>query len=398
MDWPLIVFVVVIIYFGYRGFRHGFMKSVARILSLVAGYAAAILFAGDVSEIVEAQVQLQGIAAFVTASLILFVGAGFVVNLFFWLLQKAFFSETRISTASALGGAAVGSLVGLLLALVVVWTVGLVRDLRPAEIVAGGQLPDGGLAAGSGLVPNRVSALDATAKAPASKIEKLANQVASKAVGSAMSLGDASPEVVNLSSALMASPAEVTQQAKRVMDSKALAELLRDPANQAVLNSGDYQAVAGLPAFQKLVRDPDLQALARSTGMLEAGGADNQAVADELAVQLTDIWGRVQRVKNHPRVQEIIVDAEFQQKIQSGNPMDLLTNAKLLELANIVFADDLPPAEGNYPGAAQIPTGQSAGDVAPQQPAVQKKKPKKQLYRWTDKDGRIYYSDVKPES
>ena len=52
----------------------------------------------------------------------------------------------------------------------------------------------------------------------------------------------------------------------------------------------------------------------------------------------------MQRVKNDARVQEIVSDPQFQQKLQSGNPLDLLTDLRLLELANIIFAD--PEAAG----------------------------------------------------
>ena len=86
MDWSLIIFVVVVIIFAWRGFRSGFIRSLGRVCALVAGYVAAIGFAATLAPSVEAQTGIQGIAAFALASLGLFVGAGLVVMLIFALL------------------------------------------------------------------------------------------------------------------------------------------------------------------------------------------------------------------------------------------------------------------------------------------------------------------------
>lgn len=120
---------------------------------------------------------------------------------------------------------------------------------------------------------------------------------------------------------------------------KALNNLLADPENQAVLNSGDIDAVRALPAFRQLVNNPDMATLAELAGMRGNSDENDKTVETALANQLTSIWLRMQHIKNNPRAQEILEDAEFQQKIQSGNPVDLLTNAKLLELADMIFKD-----------------------------------------------------------
>lgn len=365
MDWSLFIFIAVVLYFGYRGYKNGLLKSVSRILSILAGYLCAIFYTAQVSEIIEANFQLQGVVAIISASLLLFIGAGLVVSVLFWLLQKLVFDEGVIGTASSVGGAAVGTMVGLLLAIVIVWSFVFVRDIRDIE------------------------SYDAATAPTPSRIESLASKVASKAVGAAMSVGSANAEVANLSAALVQSPAAIAQQTQRLMSSDDLQNLLDDPDNQAVLSSGDIEAVQQLPAFQQLLKNPDMQALAASAGMLDNVTGGSQTVATALATQFTDIWVRTQRVKNDQRLQEIISDPEFQQKIQSGNPVDLLTNARLLELANIIFDKGAGPDEAGVQTPGNTPTG----SATPTKPEAEKK-----LYRWKDKDGRVYYSDVKPES
>lgn len=350
----MVIFILVVVFFAWRGYRNGLLKSFARVLSLIAGYACAIVFTGPMSAQVESRFDLQGIAAFITASAILFIGASSAVMLLFWLIQKLLVKRETPTTASAIGGAAVGSLVGLLLAVIIVWGFGFVRGMSTVE------------------APGSV------AQTRPGGIEGLANRVASKAVDSALSLGSVNPEVARLSAALVESPGEIAQRSQRLMQSEALTRLLGDPANRNILDSGDYAAVEQLPAFQQLLRDQDLQALMVSTGMAQEAQANNRSVDAELARQFTDIWQRAQRVKNDQRVQAILSDPEFQRKIQSGNPLDLLSNARLLELADIMFEDsDAPTNNGGQPAADKEPT---------------------QVYSWTDSSGRIHYSDKKPES
>jgi hypothetical protein len=154
------------------------------------------------------------------------------------------------------------------------------------------------------------------------------------------------------------------------------------------LESGDSRALQQLPAFQKLLKNPDLLALAELTGLL-TDGADGPADA-MLASRMTDIWGRVERVKTDARVQEILGDPEFQKKVQSGNPMDMLTNPRLLELANIIFTE--PETPDDRPVGEDLNAPQSESNT----PQSLEKKTK--IYSWTDDKGQIHITDIEPES
>ncbi len=136
MDWSLIIFLVVILFFGYRGYKKGIFKSLGRILSVLAGYVCAILYTGQATRLLEAEFQLQGIIAFLAASLLLFFGASLIVGLLFWLLEKLLIRDRTVSTASSLGGGVVGLATGTMLAIVIVWSYSFVRDSRPAESIA----------------------------------------------------------------------------------------------------------------------------------------------------------------------------------------------------------------------------------------------------------------------
>lgn len=359
MDWSLVIFAALILFFSWRGYKNGLPKMLARLLSLLAGYAASIFFSSALSQWLESITSLQGIVAFACAALLLFFGAGIIVSLLFWGLQKLWPVIESPSAVSRYGGAGIGLLLGLVVAFAVVWSYAFLRDVHFAEQAAAATPPQN------------------------SRIEKLVNRAAGKALGSAMEMASAQPEISRLSSALLESPAELTAQARRLGESTDMRVLLQDPDNQAVLDSGDAEAVRQLPAFQSLVHNPDLLALAASAGMLDQASSDSEAIEAVLAERLTDIWGRVQRVKRDARVQEILADPEFVHKIQSGNPVDLITNQQLLELADIIFSDD---------AAAQLLHGDNEPNGAQSKP-----RDEVQIYSWTDSSGRTHYSDTPPD-
>ncbi len=362
MDWSLLIFIFVVLFFAYRGYKRGLLKSVSRVASLVAGYVAVLLYTEQVSTILESQSQLHGIVSYVSAALILFFGAAIGVSFLFWLVEKLLPTSEDTSVASSLGGATVGLVIGVIAAIVIVWTFAFVRDMRPKED------------------------LDAVANIKESRIEHLASRVASKAVNIALSMSSAKPEVINLGTALIAAPAEIAQHAQRLTASNDLNRLLGDPKNQAVLNRGDIGAVKKLPAFRQLAKNPDMLALAKSAGMLGESADNTQAGETALARQITNIWKRTQRVKNNKRAQEILSDPEFQQKVQSGNPIDLLTNVRLLELADIIFADNAAPANTK---------NNSSNSVQPNDSLQQISEEEIKIFSWVDENGRIHYSDIK---
>lgn len=362
MDWSLVIFILVVLFFVYRGYQKGLLRSLSRVISLVAGYVVAILYTEQVAAILDSQYQLQGIVWLVATALILFFATAVVVNILFWLLAKLLFPPSEsTSIAGSLGGAMVGLVIGVIAAVAIVWTFMFVRDMREVQFA------------------------DATVSKTQTRIESLASRAAGKVVNTAMSMSSAKPEVTNLSTALMVAPAEIAQQAQRLSSSDDLNSLLNDPETQALLNRGDVDAVRNLPALQRLARNPDLLALAESAGMLGNSNNNSKAVEAALASHITDIWQRMRRVRDDQRVQQILNDPEFQHKIQSGNPVDLLTNARLLELADIIFADETVPDETN---------SSEAKSMQPESSLQKKPAEEIKIFSWVDEDGRIHYSNI----
>lgn len=356
MDLSLIIFLIVTAFFIYRGFRNGFLKSFSRVIGLAAGYVVVIFFIRPLAGYLQSQTGLEGFIPLILAGTVLFIGTSIIVSILFSIIGKLLPKQESPSNASAFGGAGIGLLTGLLVATIAVWGLNYVREMN--QVKTAGDQP-----------------VEST---NTSFIGQFASKAAGKAVSGALTLADAQPEVSRLSGALMESPAELTQQVKRLSSSVDLQALLGDPKNQAVLNSGNINAVQQLPAFKRLMQNPDMQQLAKTAGLTD-GTADDSTNQTELATKFSDVWQRIQHVKNNPRFQAIINDPEFKDQVQSGNPVTLLGNSQLMELTDIIFSDEATP---------KAPVEEFA-PAKPQKPA--------KVYSWKDDKGRIHYSDKNPD-
>lgn len=170
MDLSLIIFIGVVAFFTLRGFGKGLFKSVARIASLLSGYVAAVLYTAPLATLIETHYQLQGVAASITAAALMFAGAAFGASLLFWLLEILFGNKEPRSAASGVGGAMVGLAVGIVVALAIVWSLGLVRDIN----------------AGKGEMNMEPLAADENEQ-PSSPVEVFANQMASRLMDNSVS-------------------------------------------------------------------------------------------------------------------------------------------------------------------------------------------------------------------
>ena len=369
MNTSVILFGLVMVFFAYRGYKNGFLKSLSRVLSLIAGYVASILYTEQVAAILTSRFQLEGIISFIAGALILFFGAAAAVIIAFWMISQLAEEEESRSTASSVGGMFIGSIVGLIVAIVSVWSFTFVRDFQS----------DPGAAT--------------LAHTDNNQVEKFASQAIGKATSTAMSLGSVDPEISRLSASLIEQPARVSQLIQRLMNSAELEALLADPQTQTILASGDVYALQQLPALQQLLQNPDFLELAESSGMLTETGTTNVSADILVANRMTEIWGRMEAVKNDARVQEILHDPAFRQQVMSGNPLDILTNPQLLELANIIFSR--PSSPGNLNETTGTENTAQPRSVVKQQATSEKAS---KIYSWTDENGQIHISDIKPES
>ncbi|GAB1261296.1 CvpA family protein [Aurantivibrio plasticivorans] len=353
MSYSWIILLVCVLYFGFQGYRQGALSALGRILGLVAGYTAAFIFAQPLSEILSERTTIQGFASLIAASIGLFFGASLLVSLVISLLRKLLPIKQQRSPAIKVLGLTTGALVGSVFGLAAVFIVSYFRDVYSTV------RPDA-----------------AQVESP-SRVEQISRRVAGGVASWAAAGLDAEPAVAKMTSLLVTDPAAIVGGMQQVFDSPAAKDLFNNPDNQAVLASNDPEAIAQLPSFQAFADNEQIQQLA------EASGIDTSNPSEfnhSLAGQMATLWGRAQTIKDNPEIQAVLRDPEFQKKVQAKNPMALMADARFMKIVSAIMNTDV----------SQSPI---VTQVKSQMEKESESTPEPQVYRWTDEDGNIHFSD-----
>ena len=345
MDISWIVFFGVVAFCTYRGYRLGLFNSLSRVVGLVAGYATALMYYDWAAALLQRYTAVEGVLAYVIGGVTLFIAANFAVSVLYFGVRKVFFPDSSRSRVATVGGVAAGVVFGVFWGLLAVFTISYSRDML---------------------------ASDSNSSRPHSAIERWAHDIAAKVVDGVAQASDVNPAVRSASVALAKDPQKVSNQLRQLSQSPELKSLFNNKDNANALRSEDAGAIVKLPAFQQLVNNPDFRDLMQSVGLNPDDGA---AFEQEVAQQLGRIWNRVQSIKDSDKVQAILQDPGFKERLEGRNPIQLLTDSRFMELVQLVLS----------PTAAADKLGQSAPNDKPTR-----------IYQWTDANGETHFSDRPP--
>lgn len=348
MEITWVVFFCVLAFCIYRGYRLGLLNSLSRIVGLVVGYVIALLYYEWAAALLQRYTNVEGVLAYVIGGIALFVIANFVISLVFFITQKLLASRGPRSRMATIGGVFAGLVLGIFWGLLAVFTVSYTRDMLARADDAGTQRQH-------------------------NAIERLAHDLVAKAIDKVAQLSDVDPTVRGVSTALARDPQKVSNQLRQLSQSPEVKSLFNGTDNLVVLRSADPNAITALPAFQQLLSNPDFRELMQAAGMNPDQGKDYE---QQVARQFSQVWNRVQGLKNNDRVQTLLQDPTLKEQLEGRNPVQLLTNARFMELVQLVLspvgsADKLVPSPKN-----DKPTS---------------------VYQWTDADGQLHFSDKPPD-
>lgn len=321
MPVSVLLFIVVVAIFSYRGFRQGGLRATAGVLALLAGYCASFIWAPVAAEWLEANSTLQGLMALAAAGAVIFLLALFAVrfaaSLLAFTLRRLNKQDEEIapvySPLSRLLATSVGASVGLVVALLLVYAYGIAAPI---------------------LIPKVFPSATILEDEP-SIVTRWANDSVGALTAKVLASTDVESDVAKVSAAAMAQPLQTAQSLQGLSDSAELQQLFKDPQQLQVLVDGDLDRVIDLPAFQQLASNEDMQHLAEIAGMRSDAAPDEYP--QQLAAKISQAAQRMEQVRSDPRLQEILSNPEFQRQINSGNPLLVLNSPELAEIAGILF-------------------------------------------------------------
>jgi len=390
-----IVFFALLAFFTWRGYQKGFIGSINRVLGWIVAYPAAIVFTKPGAKLLMQHTSLDGLIVYFIAGTTIFLLVSWIVSLLLNLLAKLIPETNTTQIGSKIGGAGIGVLMGALVGLLVVYAIGLV--LTP-KIPAPQEQANDIHVLDNTRDTTRAPATDVPhvrdlSKSNDSFIEASAKKLMGNAAATAVDFALNDKTTTQITKAFVENPQSMLTHVQQVTNNGQMKDLIADEKIQSILTTGDTDALLRDPGFQELMNNPSVQALMAQSDVKSEAGA--QAAAEKMV----QAWGRVQTIKQDPRVIAIISDPEFQQQLNSSNKLPLMMNPKLNQLSEIIFSNETVPANGmgiyqvkeiNEAETARTPT---ANDPTYSSSAEDDSKPAKTIYRWTDENGQVHYSD-----
>lgn len=395
MQFTTIVFFALLAFFIWRGYQKGFIGSITRVLSWIVAYPAAIVFTKPVAKFIMQHTPLEGLIVYFIAGATIFLLVSFLVSLLLNLLAKLIPENDATQIGSRIGGASVGVLMGALVGLLVVYAIGLVLtpklQLQQQQQVSDASQENSTTANN----PNRAPATGVPhvrdlQKSNDSFIEASAKKLMGKVAATAVDVALDDKTTTQITKAFVENPQTMLTHVQQVANDGQMKELMADEKIQSILTTGDTHALLRDPGFQDLMNNPSVQALMSQSDVKSEAGA--QAAAEKMV----QAWSRVQTIKHDPRVIAILKDPEFQQQLNSANKLPLMMNPKLNQLTEIIFNSEAIPANGM--GTYQVRDINEANMGVNTEPvtnnsAGEDSKPATTIYRWTDENGQVHYSD-----
>jgi uncharacterized membrane protein required for colicin V production len=387
MHLSTIVFFALLAFFTWRGYQKGFIQSITRILSWIVAYPAAIFFTKPLAKWLIANSALDGLLVYFVAGCTIFLAVSLAVTLLLNLLAKFIPANQVTDLGSKIGGAGVGLFIGTILGLVVVYGLGLVINPvphTPAVTSTGTPTQQNIQPEQSGGRAENVPKLNDLEKTRDSFIEASARKLIGNAAATAVDLALEDKTTTQITKAFVQNPQTMLTHVERVTQDGQLQKLMADEKIQSIMTTGDAHALTRDPAFKELMGNPSVQAL------MVQSDVDSEIGSQAAAEKMITAWNRVQTLKHDPRVIAIITDPEFQQQLNSPNKLSLMMNPKLNQLTEIIFSTETIPANGM--NQYQVKDMDQMNRTEATQNAAEEK-PSTTIYRWTDDNGQVHYSD-----
>jgi|GEM_PF-5019931 uncharacterized membrane protein required for colicin V production len=311
MPFSTLILIVCILLFGLRGYFKGVFVSLGRVFGVVAGYLALVYGLKPCTALIETHLGLDGFFIYLIAGVLIFGVTSSLVNLIFNGLEKLFRKEdAKLSTASRFGGILVGSCLGAVCGLMIIYCISLLQEVRDFKALQANTQVD--------QQQQTDSAQDTDEEH--SPLERSARKFISGATGQIMKL--TSPETASLTAAFVESPTTLVRNLQAVNSNTTFRNLLNDKNFHQLLESGDIDAIQNDQRFKKLAQMSEMRQL------LQLAGADKNASERQLATWAANSWKKVEQIRNQEEIQSILRDPSFQKKLESGDNLSLMTDPK----------------------------------------------------------------------
>lgn len=350
MNASILIFVVILLGSVYRGYKSGFIMVFARFVSLAAGYLSAWWLTLPLGKLVQQTGILDGIMTYLASGMVVFMLTYWLLTFIFSMIHKNLVgNEEQIPPASAIGGALLGSVIGLIFATLAVW---FMTTLNTTLALKSNKQPE----------------LDQLQEKVSDLVQSSIRKVA---------IDGKKPSLETLPAVLIANPSENILHAQLIVDQGLFQNLVNDQEAISALNRLAPAELVQLKSFKRLVSDPNVQAIAQQMNF----SSDPVAFEKALAMQFTVTWAKVQAVQESVEFQQLISDPEIKQLMNERNIFKLMNNRKIESFMRKINDVETPQIEWRPNEVSESKRQNQSSST---------------IYRWVDENGKVHYSD-KPQ-
>ncbi len=360
MDIFLILFLASVLYFAWRGFSRGFVRSVVAILCLLLSAFAAIFLSPFLRPLISsvAEHPLVGLA---TPAIVFFICLIFLQLLFFVVLRVLLKPQ---SLPSRFGGAFVGSIYGVAMALWLIWGINIIGSTQ--------------------IVQSNSSLAGLFARAPQSPITKLANSMMSKVVTISLQASGVEPQARQVISAIAADPAKVVNNIQKLTESSVTRDFLQNSDMRDLMAKRDTSALVEAPRFKAFVAQDEVKQLVSQLAPEQQANYDYY-----VAEKVSTVHRSIGELESDEEFQSIIRDPEIASAMQQKNIAALVAHPKFRRLIEVVLRQSGDNSQQALNTIDQLP---SAGEASVSSASTQAKK-EVEMYLWKDESGHTHYSE-----
>jgi uncharacterized membrane protein required for colicin V production len=407
MSITTVAFIVILAFFTWRGYQKGFVGAITKVLSFLVAYPAAIFLTKPFANILRAYIGLDGLILFLIAGCTIFLTTSLLVVLLLNSLARLVPANEFTETSSKIGGATFGVIFGSVLGLIAVYIIDiLVKPSHSSKPQIAVEQIDSKKNRLNDEEADSIKKYVVAEGAPVddSFINTSAKKMVSAAASTAVSIITSDKATTQITKTMTQDPQATLNHVQNMTNDGEFKQLLNKPDFQEELNRGNVASLMQNKDFQELMQNPDMQAIIASDA---AGDRSSEQATAEKMIQA---WQKVETLKNDPRVLNIVNDPAFQAQLNSQNKLPLLMNPKMRELSEIIFSSDSNPAPVNRSSKTttanthyvveditdavnQTDTNNNKASNRLNTNEKTEEIPEPKLYRWTDEDGKVHYSD-----
>lgn len=348
MDLSLIIFLAIVGYFAYSGYKSGFFSVLSGVISIPTAYVVTIFYTQDFARWLKNFSAFEGLIAYLAGGAILFTLTALFLTILFAIIKKLIIRpEHKDSPIIAVTGGLLGAMVGVFIGVLTIWFSSTVTDLLSDQIADS--------------APEKSGFSEKVQTMTGNTINNIANKLSDN------------DTVSEITTSLITNPGEQIKRFNRVTNRGYFQEMIYSNKARDALDSRNAAELFETPAFKKLVNDNDFRTLASDLNVSE----DPDELDKQVAIKITQVWAQIDSVKHQPRFKALTQDPEVSEMINQRNVFKLMNSAKIEELLNVIASVETPEVIF--------------------EPLKKVEEKQVEIYRWVDGKGRVHYSDKKKE-